>query len=68
MEGAGGIGRALAEPAASLADAAQRAKAEGLTEHEFRLEMATRWMAMPPSRGDKEDFIRQVKDHGSWPW
>lgn len=62
------IERALSEPAASLARAAQEAKAEGLSEEQFRLAMPSRWLAMPPSRGDKEDFINQVKEHGSWPW
>ncbi len=62
------VRRSLPEPAASLADAAQKAKNEGLSEEQFRREMATRWLAMPPERGDKEEFISQVKEHGSWPW
>lgn len=60
--------RSLAEPAASLADAAERAKSEGLSEAQFRQQMADRWLAMPSERGDKEEFIAQVKAHGKWPW
>lgn len=62
------VQRALSEPAASLADAAEKAEAEGLTEAQFREQMASRWLAMPARRGDKEEFIAQVKGHGSWPW